>query len=150
EALRRARHILHRGRLAVEAAAVCVLLYTPASIALWAVGICTLLALICWLWGQRYRLQLAIEFGHTDAQYLLLRAESYSLLAGILLLCILWPNYLAEYPAYFPAILRNVWLAVGLLGIFSIVLVLTAVHSFQDTQRYDKTLTYQALQELQQ
>ncbi len=149
EALRQPRRILRGATLAAEVAAVFVLLYTPATIALWAVGICALLALICLLWSQQYSSQLAVEFGRKNAQYLLLRAESYGLLSGILLLCMLWLNYLASlyYPSYFALIASNVWLAASFLGIFIIAIVATSVRYFQDIDRYHKTLSSQALQE---
>ncbi len=148
-ALRQPRRILRGATLAAEVAAVFVLLYTPATIALWAVGICALLALICLLWSQQYSSQLAVEFGRKNAQYLLLRAESYGLLSGILLLCMLWLNYLASlyYPSYFALIASNVWLAASFLGIFIIAIVATSVRYFQDIDRYHKTLSSQALQE---
>lgn len=145
EALRQAQRILRGGTLAMEAAAVFVLLFTPATIALWAVGTCTLLALICWLWSQSYRSQLAVEFGQKDTQYLLLHAESYGLLSGILLLCMLWPGYLAS--SYFAFISNNIWLTAGFLGIFIIALVVTAIRYFQNVDGYYKPLSAQALQE---
>jgi signal transduction histidine kinase len=147
-AIRRPRRILRAGMLAAEAAAVFVLLYTPPWIALLPVGICTLLALICLLWSQRYGSQLAVEFGHRDSPYLLFRAERYGLLTVVLLLCMLWPNYLAVwfYPSYFAWISSNVWLAIGLAGIFITAILATSVRCLQNLDGYAKTLSYQELQ----
>jgi signal transduction histidine kinase len=148
-AIRKPRRILHAGMLAAEAAAVFVLLYTPPWIALWAVGTCTLLALICLLWSHQYGSQLAVVFGRKDAQFLLFRAEKDGLLSGVLLLCMLWPNYLVllYYPSFFALIPSNMWLAIGLAGIFIIAIVVTSVRSFQEIDAYFKTLSPQALRE---
>jgi signal transduction histidine kinase len=146
-AIRKPRRILRGGILAAELAAMCVLLYTPAMVALWAIGIGMLLALISLLWSQQYISQLAVEFGHKEAQHFLLGAERYGLLSSILLLCTFWLVYASSY---FSLTSGYVWLAAGLLGIFTLTLMLTAFRSLQDMDSYYKTLSSHALQEQMQ
>ena len=145
DAIRKLRHILRAGTLAVELGVVFVLLYTPATIALWALGICILLALICLLWSQQFTSQLVVEFGHRRAQHLLLRSERYGLLSGILLLSMVWLIYLVS-SYFFSLTASSIWLAVGFLGIF-ITFVLASVRSFQDKDNFYKTFSSQALRE---
>lgn len=145
DAIRKLRRILRSGTLAAELGVVFVLLYTPATIALWALGICVLLALISLLWSQQFTSQLVVEFGHKRAQYLLLRSERYGLLSGILLLSMVWLIYLVS--SYFYSLTASsIWLALGFLGIF-ITFVLASVRCFHDMDSYYKTLSSQALQE---
>jgi signal transduction histidine kinase len=153
-ATRETRRILRAGTLAAELAAALMLLYTPASIAVWAVLACIVVALACWLWAQQPRLQFSIAFGREHAQHLALLAESYGLLSGILLLCMLYANYFAHlgyslYPAF--ALTKfmpgNIWLVGGFYGIFIIAIVVTYVRYAQNSDRYYKTFSQKALQE---
>jgi signal transduction histidine kinase len=153
-AARKTHRILRAGTLAAELAAALMLLYTPASIAVWAVLTCIVAALGSWLWAQQHRLQISLAFGRKHPQHLALLAESYSLLSGILLLCMLYANYFAHlgyslYPAF--ALTKfmpdNVWLLGGFCGIFIIAIVVTYVCSAQNSNRYYKTLSQKALQE---
>ena len=153
-ATRETRRILRAGTLAAELAAALMLLYTPASIAVWAVLACIVVALACWLWAQQPRLQFSLAFGREHAQHLALLAESYGLLSGILLLCMLYTNYFAHlgYPLY-PVftltkfMLGNIWLVGGFYGIFIIAIVVTYVRYAQNSDRYYKTFSQKALQE---
>lgn len=153
-ATRETRRILRAGTLAAELAAALMLLYTPVSIAVWAVLACIVVALACWLWAQQPRLQFSIAFGREHAQHLALLAESYGLLSGILLLCMLYANYFAHlgYPLY-PAfaltkfMLGNIWLVGGFYAIFIIAVVVTYVCYAQNSDRYYKTFSQKALQE---
>ena len=95
-----------------------------------------------------------MEFGREHPVNFVLLAESYDLLSGILLLCMLWPNYLIHlsdvlYSAFaagqFTA--DNVWLASGFFGIFTIAIVVTYVRYAQYTGRYYKTLSYKEARE---
>ena len=144
DAISKLRRILRGGTLAAELAVVFVLLYTPATIALWAVGICTLFALIFLLWSQQYASQLAIEFGHKETQLLRLRSLRYGLLSAILLLCTIWLIYLVS--SYFALTSSTLWLTAGLLGLLITTFFLTSVRCFQDMGAYYKTLSSQELQ----
>ena len=145
DAISKLRRILRGGTLAVELAAVFVLLYTPATIALRAVGICTLFALISLLWSQQYSSQLAMEFGRKETQLLLLRSLRYGLLSGILLLCMVLLIYLVS--SYFVLTSNILWLTVGLLGMLIITFFLASVRCFQDMEGYYKMLSSQVLQQ---
>src|SRR5207249_3872938 len=113
--------ILRIGQWAAELAAVLILLYIPASIALWLVLICIIVALACWLWAQQYRLQLALDFGREHARHLALLAESYALLSGSLLLCMLYANYFVPLRDYFYP------LVFGFFGVFITAIVTTYI-----------------------
>lgn len=123
---RKTHRILRTGILA----AALMLLYTPISIALWAVLACILVALASWLWGQQNRLQISLAFGRGQPQHLVLLAESYALLSGILLLRMLYANYFAhlDYSLFLASaqemfIPDNAWL-VGASAAFSLSLLL--------------------------
>jgi signal transduction histidine kinase len=145
DAIRRLRRILRGGIMAAELGVVFVLLYTPSTIALWAVGICILLAFVSLLWSQQHTSQLAVEFGRRQAQHILLRSERYGLLSGILLLSMVWLVYLVS-SYFFSLTASSIWLAVGFLGIF-IAFILTSVRCLQEMDSYYKTLSSQTLQE---
>ncbi len=151
------RRILRAGILATELAAALILLYTPAIIAVWAVLICIIVAFGSWLWAQQHRWRISLEFGREHPVNFVLLAESYGLLSGILLLCMLWPNYLTHlsdvlYSAFaagqFTAdSVSVVWLASGFFGIFTIAIVVTYVRYAQNMSRYYKTLSYKEARE---
>lgn len=151
------RTILRVGILAVELAAALILLYTPAFIAVWAVLTCIIVAFGSWLWAQQHRRHISLESGREHPVNLVLLAESYGLLSGILLLCMLWPNYLTHlndvlYSALVSgqSILYTAWitlLATGFFGIFTIAIVATYVRYAQYMSRYYKTLSYKERQE---
>ena len=153
-ATRKTHRILRTGTLAAELAAALMLLYTPASIALWAVLTCILVALASWLWGQQNRLQISLAFGRGRPQHLALLAESYALLSGILLLCMLYANYFAhlDYSLFLTSVQKmvipdNTWLIGGFCGIFIIAIVVAYVRYAQNSDRYYKTLSQQTREE---
>jgi hypothetical protein len=139
----KAHRILRTGQWAAELAAVLILLYMPASIAIWLALICIIVALASWLWAQQYRLQLALDFGREHAEHLALLAESYGLLSGSLLLCMLYVNYF--YPIEFPP--KNGWLVSGFFGVFITAIVATYARYAGNIDRYYKALAREALQE---
>jgi hypothetical protein len=157
------RSIFRAGILAAELAAALILLYTPAFIAVWAVLICIIVAFGSWLWTQQHRRRISLEFGREHPVNFVLLAESYGLLSGILLLCMLWPNYLTHlsdvlYSAFAAAQFTpdtfwiawtpwSVWLASGFFGIFTIAIAATYVRYAQNISRYYKTLSSKEAQE---
>jgi len=148
------RRILRAGILAAELAAALILLYTPAIIAVWVVLICIIVAFGSWLWAQQHRWRISLEFGREHPVNSILLAESYGLLSGILLLCMLWPNYFIHlsdvlFSAFAPGEFTAdiVWLAPGFFGIFTIAIVVTYVRYAQNMSRYYKTLSYKKARE---
>jgi len=153
-AVHKTRRILRIGIWAAELAAILMLLYTPAFIALWAALICIIAALASWLLAQQYRLQVSLEFGREHTQSIALLSESYGLLSGTLLLGMLYPNYfkLFYYPfdfAFIPMkfIANNVWLVSGFFGVFITAIVVTYVLYARNIDRYYKTLSGKSLRE---
>lgn len=152
----RTRGLLRGGTLAAELAAALILLYTPAFIAVWAVLTCIIGAFGLWLWAQRHRRHIYRELGREQQVNLELLARSYGLLSGILLLCMLWPNYLTHlsdviYSVFEPGrftgdIARIGWTAGGFFGIFTIVILATYAQYAQIMSRYYKTLSYKEAQ----
>jgi signal transduction histidine kinase len=141
-ALAKPRRILRVGTWMAELAAAFLLLYTPPSIARWPVLICTLVALACWLWVYLYRPQITLDFGSEREQYLLLQGRSWNLLAGILLLCML---YLNDFVPYFLFSARNIWSVTSCVILASAV-ILTYRSYARNINRYCRTLSRDALQ----
>lgn len=139
------RRILHGSTWATELAAALVLLYTPALIAVPLVGICLIVALAFWLLAQQSRLQLVVEVGREHVQNISLLAQSYALLAAMLLLTIFYSGYFIalDYTANTPAL----WLEAGLYGIGILAIVALCLRFYQFAGRYDALLSYRTLHE---
>ncbi len=151
------RRILQVSMAASELAAILILLYTPAFIAVWAVLCCIAVALAALLWLQQRRMQLVIAFGQKHPQQLALLAKSYGLLSGILLLCLLYANYFAHlsYDTYLDFAFKkrppdNIWLVGVFAGAAIIAIIVSYVRYAQLSDRYYKTVTGQAQRELVQ
>ena len=118
---------------------------------------CIIVASGSWLWAQQHRRRISLRLGRGHPVNLVLLAESYGLLSGILLLCMLWPNYLTYlsdvlYPAFVSGqftldTMWTVWIAWLASGIFAIAIVATYVRYAQYMSSYYKTLSYKEMQE---
>ncbi|HLJ33780.1 MAG TPA: hypothetical protein VKU38_09025 [Ktedonobacteraceae bacterium] len=102
--------------------------------------------LISWLWAQQYRLQIALDFGQRHPQYAALLAKSYGLLAGILLLCILYPSYFLAFRYYSPAV-GIIWLELASYAVFAAGILVTYVQYHHYSGRYYASLAGKALRE---
>ena len=145
-AVQRISRILRTGQWVAEFAAILILFAIPAFIAQWLVFLCIVLTLISWLWAQQYRLQIVLDFGQRHPQYLELLAKSYGLLSGMLLLCILYPNYYVAFRNY----LSNAdiaWVEFAFYAVFAIAILVTFVQYTRYCGRYYKSLAGKALRE---
>ena len=143
-AIRKIRRIQRIGIRAAEFAATCILLGTPAFLAQWVVFICIGITCISWLWAQQYRVQLALDFGRRYPRHFALLAESYTLLSGIVLLCMLFPNYFAAF-RYYTTMPDSMWLVLAIYIALTISMLFTCVRSLQNADRYVALLSGAAL-----
>ncbi|HET8911792.1 MAG TPA: sensor histidine kinase [Ktedonobacteraceae bacterium] len=135
---RRLPGLLTSGRLAIQIAAVFILLYIPSEIAAWVVGSCTLVALIHLPWVRRYKQEPQSEY--------------YGFLSSTLLLCALWLGYLIPLSdlAPFAWMLQNLWLTVSISGIFSVGFLISAWRFIQATESEYMTHASEIAEKLRQ
>ena len=150
-AAHRAHLALCRGLWSIELAAAFILLYTPSPIAPWATGICIMTSIVTLLWAQQYRLQIAMDGGRTHPHYTRLLAQSYGLFAGIVFLCMLYPNYFAASRSFVLGQDLNLeWVMPVFFGTFILIMLVSYIRSLQNDERYCGTLAYRELRELVQ
>jgi hypothetical protein len=132
-----------------ELAAAFILLYTPSSLAIWPVGMGIVIGIIAWIFVQQYMFQVNINLGRKHAQSLGLLAQSYSLLAGILLLCVLYVGY---FPDVLSILLKSLgsqtWWITPVFSVLGIIaLIVTYIRALQNDERYYKALAYRDFRE---
>ena len=109
-----------------------------------------MLTLVAWILAQQYRLQLVLEFGSKHALSANLLADSYKLLASIVLCTVLTLAYLSPLRALifaYPALL----VLASVLGVCALAIVTLFGLCMYYSQRYYKALSSTALrQKIQQ
>lgn len=147
----KARRTLMPGVRVAELAAASMLLYIPPWLAFWFVPVCLLLAAGAWLWSQQYRLQVSLDLGVRHAQSFLLRAQSYALLSGVLLLGTLYLNYFIV-PAHRNAypVFQRPWqtISTSLIAVLALIIITFYILSLLNMQMHFKLVTLKKQHEL--
>jgi len=147
-AIRKTRYALRIGMYSTEVAAALILLYTPVAIALWLVGLCIIAALISWLWAQLYRFQISLHVGRQQELHFLSLAQSYSLLASILLLIMFYTGYLlfTFNQEGLQFVFPGSWIVLFFLIICLVAVGIAYTEYARNLSRYGKILARSALQ----
>lgn len=147
-AVRKTRRVLRIGMRVAELVAVSLLLNIPAMAGWLLATICMIVACVCWLWAKQYTAQIVMNFGRKHAQHFALRAESYSLLTGILLLAMLYPFYPVDHSDFgmTDALLNRQWLAVAFAILCLCAMAVSYGRAWQSAEQHYRTLTRETLQ----
>lgn len=133
----RARSWLNVGIRAVELLALSVILAVPHALIFFLLSVGLPLVAWCWLWSQRYRVQVTLGLGRRSALHTALLATSSALLAGLVLLLLTWLIY--AYPLFF-APGDYPWLLLAAMGAGAGLCVAAAIRSLFDQGRYYRSL----------
>lgn len=142
--VRKTNRVLRAGAIAADIAAALLLLYIPDVAGQWLVFLCLIAAFASWLWAQQYRLQIALDFGQSSPQNLFLLARSYALLAGVLLLAMLYPSYFGSFRIA-TGVSNNVWFVLGYYAAFVTAILLAYARFARYTSHYYASLPRLAL-----
>lgn len=137
EATSRAKRWLKTGLHTIELLAALVMLYTPTRLLLPIVSIGLPFAFWSWLWARHYKAQVALGKGRGSVQYADLQTGDAALLAGLLLVLLVW--FGAFYSMFLVYETYASWFMVSEY-ICGILLVAAAVSYFFSNRRYYQRL----------
>jgi len=119
--------LLKVGIIGVEFVAALALLYTPGQLGFPLISCGVMVATCTWFWAQRHLAQIALSAGRESPQHSRLQAQSFALLAGLVLALFIWPGYLNFA---LTLMMQHVWFFIVIACLAALPLLLATIGYF--------------------